>query len=406
MWDDLNRISPTSSERLGYPTQKPEALLHRIIETSSNEGDLVADFFCGSGTTAAVAEKLNRKWITTDLGRFAIHTTRKRLIGVQRELKEKGQDFRAFELLNLGKYERQFFLEELNEEQSAGKEAAYLGLILEAYQAQRVEGHRHLHARRGERWVHVGPLDVPVTERRVDDVVAECLKLGYTQVDVLGFEFEMGLNPRKIQESGDRGVRLRLRYIPKEVFDARAVKKGQVKFYDVSYLKVTASLEDPAPASPPAATKAVRITLRDFVTNYTQDDLDRVEDGLRNKGSQVVMENGQIIKLSKDKNGVLSRQLLTENWHDWIDYWSVDFNYDSKKEIINVPDGNGGFEPQCTGSYIFENEWQSFRTKHDRTLEFTSAPRTYDKPGKYRIMVKVVDILGVDTSQLLEMEVK
>ena len=152
--------------------------------------------------------------------------------------------------------------------------------------------------------------------------------------------------------------------------------------------------------------KTVTVTLRDFVTNYTQDDLESVEDSLRKKGSQVVMENGQIIKLSKDKNGVLTRQLLTEDWRDWIDYWSVDFNYDSKKEIINVPDGKGGFEPQWTGGYIFENEWQSFRTKQDRSLEFTSAPRIYDEPGTYRIMVKVVDILGVDTSQLLEVTVK
>ncbi len=83
---------------------------------------------------------------------------------------------------------------------------------------------------------------MPVTERRVDEVLEECLKLGYTQVDVLGFEFEMGLIPRKVQESQERGVRLRLRYIPKEVFDPRAVKKGQVKFYDVNYLKATASL--------------------------------------------------------------------------------------------------------------------------------------------------------------------
>ncbi len=120
--------------------KKPEALLERIIQASSNEGDLVADFFCGSGTTAAVAEKLNRKWIITDLGRFAIHTTRKRLIGVQRELKDAGKDFRAFELLNLGKYERQFFLKELGEDRNASKESAYLGLILEAYQAQPVRG--------------------------------------------------------------------------------------------------------------------------------------------------------------------------------------------------------------------------------------------------------------------------
>ena len=87
LWDDVGRIGNTSSERLGYPTQKPEALIERIIKASSNEGDLIADFFCGSGTTAAVAEKLGRKWITSDLGKFAIHTTRKRLIGVQRHLK-------------------------------------------------------------------------------------------------------------------------------------------------------------------------------------------------------------------------------------------------------------------------------------------------------------------------------
>ena len=100
----------SGSEGLAYPTQKPEALLERIIKASSNEGDLVADFFCGSGTTAAMVEKLGRKWIATDLGKFAIHTTRKRLIGVQRQLKADGKDYRAFEILNLGKYERQHYI--------------------------------------------------------------------------------------------------------------------------------------------------------------------------------------------------------------------------------------------------------------------------------------------------------
>ena len=79
----------------------------RIIRSVERRGRLVADFFCGSGTTAAVAEKLDRKWIATDLGKFAIHTTRKRLIQVQRERKAKDETFRAFEVLNLGRYERQ-----------------------------------------------------------------------------------------------------------------------------------------------------------------------------------------------------------------------------------------------------------------------------------------------------------
>ena len=90
--------------------RSPTALLERIIGASSNEGDLVADFFVGSGTTAAVAEKMGRKWICTDLGKFGVHTTRKRLIGVQRELKAAEKSFRAFEVLNLGRYERQAYL--------------------------------------------------------------------------------------------------------------------------------------------------------------------------------------------------------------------------------------------------------------------------------------------------------
>ena len=91
MWSDIFVINSQAKERVNYPTQKPEALLERIIKASSNEGDLVADFFCGSGTTAAVAEKLGRKWIACDLGKFAIHTTRKRMIQVQRQLKAAKQ---------------------------------------------------------------------------------------------------------------------------------------------------------------------------------------------------------------------------------------------------------------------------------------------------------------------------
>jgi len=108
VWE-IKALTTSSNDRLGYDTQKPEELIYRLIEASSNEGDLIADFFCGSGTTAAVAEKLGRKWIAADLGKFAIHTTRKRMIGVQRNLKAEGKNYRAFEILNLGKYERQHY---------------------------------------------------------------------------------------------------------------------------------------------------------------------------------------------------------------------------------------------------------------------------------------------------------
>lgn len=79
-WDDIKLIQPSSDESLGYPTQKPEELMERIIKASSNEGDIVADFFCGCGTTIAAAQKLNRKWIGADISHLAIRLIQKRLV--------------------------------------------------------------------------------------------------------------------------------------------------------------------------------------------------------------------------------------------------------------------------------------------------------------------------------------
>lgn len=382
-------------KRTGYPTEKPWALLERIIKASSNEGDLIADFFCGSGTTAAVAEKLNRKWITTDLGRFSIHTARKRLIGVQREMQNGGQDFRAFEILNLGKYERQFFMDDLTNGKRKAKEVLYVDLILEAYKAKRIDGHSALHGQKSGRFVHVGPLDVPVTQSRLVDIFEECRKNLYTQVDVLGFEFEMGLTPQFIQELKEKGVSITLKYIPKDVFDKRAVEKGQVKFFDVAYLNTKEKING----------KSITIELTDFVTHYTQDDIEELQQSMK-AGSKVVIEDGQIIKVEKDKNGIITKTILTKDWHDWIDYWAIDFNYEDKKEIIKIKNESGETEEQWTGNYLFENEWQSFRTKKNPTLEFTSISYEYKKAGKYKVMVKVVDILGIDTSKIIEVNIK
>lgn len=393
VWE-ISVINSQADERIGYPTQKPEALLERIIKASSNEGNLIADFFCGSGTTAAVAEKLGRKWITTDLGRFSVHTTRKRMIGIQRELQESGKDFRAFEILNLGKYERQFFMDDLTNGKLKAKEDLYVDLILEAYKAKRIEGHKTLHGSKAGRFINVGPLDVPVTQSRLLDIFEECRQKLYTQVDVLGFEFEMGLTPQFIQELKEKGVSITLKYIPKDVFDKRAVEKGQAKFYDVAYLNTKEKING----------KIVTIELSDFVTHYSQDDIEDIQQSMR-AGSKVVIEDGQIVKVEKDKNGIITRTVLTENWYDWIDYWAIDFNYEDKKEIIKVHNEKGEVEEKWTGNYLFENEWQSFRTKKNPKFEFTCTPYEYDKSGKYKIMVKVVDILGIDTSKILEVKI-
>lgn len=385
-------IASTDSQRVGYPTQKPEALLERIIKASSNEGDLVGDFFCGSGTTAAVAEKLGRKWITCDLGRFAIHTTRKRLIGVQRELCSAGKDYRAFEVLNLGKYERQFFMDDIcksignirNEEQ-------YINLILEAYKAKRIDNAPLLHGIKGDRFVHIGALDMPVTQTRLGDLFEECRKQMVMAVDVLGFEFEMGLTPQYIQKLKEQGVDFRLKYIPRDVFDRRAVERNQVHFYDVAYLDAQCKV----------ANRSLTVSLSNFVSNYTQDDLDDVE--VKAGRSRIVIDGGMIIKKEVSKDGVVTETILTENWHDWVDYWAIDYNYEDKREIICTKDMETGEEHETwTGNYIFENEWQSFRTKQSPMLELTAPPHLYDRPGRYKIMVKVVDILGIDTSKVIE----
>lgn len=394
VWD-IQILGSRDVERTGYATQKPEKLLERVITASSKEGDLVADFFGGSGTTAAVAEKLGRKWITCDLGRFGIHTTRKRMIGVQRELKAAGKDYRAFEVLNLGKYERQFFMDNLVNGARKKKEQAYLNLILQAYQAQPAESFTHLHGRKAGRLVHVGPLDVPVTKQRVLEIFEECKTKLITKVDVLGFEFELGLLPNVFDELREQGVDMVAKYIPKDVFDPRAVEKGQVKFFDVAYLNAKAIVKK----------RTVTIELTDFVTRYTQDDLEEVEKQLK-KGAKVVIENGQIIKLSKDKDGFTTRTKLTERWQDWVDYWAIDFNFRDKKEVIRLKQEDGTIKEQWTGNYLFENEWQSFRTRKDPTLEYTSIEHEYPAAGKYQVMVKVIDILGVDTSRVLEVVVK
>ena len=427
-WEDIPQLNQISKDRTGYPTQKPSGILERIIKASSNEGDLVADFFCGSGTLAAVAEKLGRKWICADLGKFAIHTTRKRMIGVQRQLKADGKAYRAFEVLNLGKYERQHFVginpslrEEEQQQQLAAKEAAFLDLILKAYRAEKLEHFAAFHGKKAGRLVAVGPVNLPVTRLFVEEIILECRKHHITKVDILGFEFEMGLFPNVLDEARSKGIDIAPKYIPAEVFDKRAVERNQVVFHDVAFIEVKPHVK--AGQKNQLATVAVELT--DFSVFYSQDSIATAEAALsanKKGGIRVVVEQGQVVKVSRNTDGAVNREVLTRHWTDWVDYWSVDFDFESKREIIRVkselsPDqqpslqGMGdtqqklvGWEEQWTGDYVFENEWQSFRTKKDRSLELTSVAHECP-PGRHKIAVKVVDIFGNDTMTIVEVMV-
>lgn len=419
LWTDkkVQAINSWHQEDASYPTQKPEALIERLMLASSNEGDLVGDFFMGSGTTLAVAEKLGRKWIGSDMGKFSIHTARKRMINVQRQLKNENKNYRAFEILNLGRYERQHYVgvnanlrDEEREAVIAKKEREFVALITKAYKAEPVQGFKTFHAKRAARLVAIGPINLPVSSLLIDSIVNEAIEKGITKVDVLGFEFEMGLSPAAQDEAKGKGVDIALKYIPKDVFDKRAIEKEQVVFHDVSYIEVKPLIKG----------KTIAIELTDFSVFYSQANLDQLSAELKPGGSKVEVIDGQIYKISKEKeSGIVHRDQLTKSWTDWVDYWSVDFNFESRKEIIRkaktIPEQvnlNGEtdenkldleqYEEIWTGDYVFENEWQSFRTRKDRKIELVSVYNEYVGKGRYKIAVKVVDIFGNDTTKVIE----
>jgi len=415
-WDDIPIIRHNSPDNVDYPTQKPEKLLYRIIDSVTKEGDLVADFFAGSGTTLAVAEKLGRKWIGSDLGKFSIHTIRKRMIDVQRQLKKEGKPYRAFEILNIGKYERQYYVgvnpnlrDEEKKKQLQQKEAEFVDLILKAYQAQPITNFNTFSGKKNNRFVAIGPIDFPVSRLFVEEVLKESLNKKITKVDVLGFEFEMGLSPNIQEEAKLKGIDLALKYIPREVFDKRAIEKNEIVFYDLSYVEL----------KPHFKGDQIAIELTDFSVFYNQDSIKNVEESLKNESTKIVVDNGKIIKISKDKSGNTTKELLTKSWIDWIDYWSIDFNYEKRKELIyiekekkytkdnklHLDEYKTEYEQAWTGDYIFENEWQSFRTKKNKKIE-TMSPLKKCEKGKRKIAIKVVDILGNDTLKVIDVDIK
>lgn len=341
LWEDIPPVNSQAQDRTGYRTQKPDALLQRIIETSSNRTDLVLDCFVGSGTTAVVAEKLERRWIAADLGRFAIHTTRKRMLSVP--------NVRPFVVQNLGKYERQVWQAAEFGEKAQERTVAYRRFILDVYRAKQIEGYAWLHGIKQGRLVHVGTVDSPVTVADVKQVAAEFGRAVGTgedapttkSVDVLGWDFAFEINETAKQTANAAGLDVHFWRIPREVLDKRAVEQGDVKFFELAALSVDVSRKK----------RDVTLQLRDFVIP-TDDVPDEV-------------------------------QRAITDWSQWIDYWAVDW------------DNRGD---------TFHNEWQTYRTRKEPALQKT-ASHEYEAAGTYQVVVKVIDILGNDTTKSLKVEV-
>ncbi len=323
-WTDI----PGYSFSTGYPTENSEQVLERVILASSKKGDVVADFFGGSGTTAAVAEKLDRRWITCDIGRFSIHTMRKRLLEIP--------TCQPFEVLNLGKYERQQWISE----NTKGDYNSYILFILQLYGSKPLDNFSFIHGKKGSKAVHIGPIDSPILKEEIWNALKECKSAGFGDLDILGWEWELGLNDSIIKEAKDEfNVSLALKVIPREVMDKRATDAGDVKFYELAYLK--ANLE--------AKKLNVKVKLDKFI----------------------IPNVDELPKEIKEK---------VKSWMDYIDYWAVDWDF------------NG----------TFHNEWQTYRTKKDSKLELETPLHEYNKKGKRKIQIKVIDIFGNDTSTVKE----
>ena len=204
----------------------------------------------------------------------------------------------------------------------------------------------------------------------------------------------MGLFPNIQDESRKLGVDLSFKYIPRDIFDKRAVESGQVKFHDVAYVEVIVH----------KVKNYVQIELSDYSVGYQQDSISNAEKELGKAGSKIVVDNGQVVKLSKDKEGIVKREVLTKNWSDWIDYWAIDWDFSNRKEIVNFKnDITGEMESKWTGDYIFENEWQSFRTRSNRKIEMISVKAEMPL-GVRKIAIKVVEIFGNDTMKIVEVD--
>ncbi len=342
IWIDINLPNPMANERLDYATQKPEALLERIIKASSNDGDLVLDCFCGSGTTAATAEKLGRRWITCDLGRFAIHTARKRLLAIE--------NVKPFTVQNLGKYERQQWMnaEFDHPENRIAQERAYRRFILDLYHAQPLDGYAWLHGAKAGRMAHVGSVDAPVTVEDIKQTILEFWKIvgkdaaiQTNGLDFLGWDFAFDVNETAKQFAASNNVDIACKKIPREVLEKKAVEQGDIKFYELASLTIAAN----------TGKKQATITLENFI--IPPDDV------------------------PPDVQGKIT------HWSQWVDYWAVDWNYRDD---------------------TFHNEWQSYRAKQRPDLEL-SASHAYEQAGKYVVLVKVIDILGNDTTKAIEVVV-
>ncbi|MBQ8347318.1 MAG: site-specific DNA-methyltransferase [Alphaproteobacteria bacterium] len=349
IWDDIYQVGKTGKERLNYATQKPEALLERIIKASSNENSIVADFFGGSGTTAAVAEKLGRRWITSDLGKPACMIMRKRLVD---------NEAKPFLFQSVGDYQREIFASSREFKRIGDLARVVLNLFgalpfpddgAPANLGQLKESRTLVYADSPNKITTAGTLKKALALR-------QSFMGGWRKVIVLGwqFSFDIGRALRDI----DR-LELEVLVIPPDLMDMLKSKKvnlldpSKIRFASLQYLTIK-----PPVVAPAAKPDEQEITVA--LDNY------------------VLLSPDTLPLDAKNKEKI--QEIVANNPLDLIEYWSIDPDYDGE---------------------TFVSKWQDYRENTQNDSDAYRVSRTakliVPKKEHRKICVKAVDVFGLES---------
>ena len=352
VWD-IGVIAPIAKERVDYGTQKPERLVERIIEGVTSQGDLVADFFSGSGTTAAVAERTSRRWITSDLGKPALMIARKRLVD---------QESDPFLYQEIGDYQVEQARSAFGRKYRVGDLAR---IILDLYGALPLDPAENVNGSLGrvpgESTLVLADSPARMTNlatlRRAQSYRDSKLG-GFDNVIVLGWNFPAGIG-QEVRDLNDD--RLEVRVIPPDLID-RLKKKGKnnlisnVVFSTLQYLEA------------------------EIIATYPREDHDEAVVQLQN---YVLLSPESINIRSEDREYI--QQLMNEEPLTLIEYWSVDPDYDGE---------------------VFRSTWQDYRgNMANDGDQYRVVPTTtvrVPRDGTRRICVRAVDVFGLESEVVLE----
>lgn len=424
LWDDIPPVNPMAIERLGYPTQKPVALLERIIRASCPQGGIVLDCFMGSGTTCEAAERLGRSWIGIDNGKYAIHLARKRLIQLHGQPKpaEKIQydyaecsacknierkekplksretfQVRPFTVENMGVYQRAELWQDFQSQKSV-----YRDEMIKVFGGTPGGVGQFLHGRKDGQWVHVGPLDGAVSVTQIWSIAREASRTDTKAVTVLSADFDTLSVGDKDTIKQKTGVQVTIRVIPVSAIDE---VRRRIEIARVGGDRAVESMAIPAFYAPLSILLDVKTTGRIVHVTLERCEID-IQSFIQSQRPLLKpLVEGMSANARKkaqaehEKWAVREKELYTwlkkaDTWQKFIDFWAIDWDYGHRVGADEKP--------------IFETEWQSFRLRKGKgeveALTFT-AEFKYADAGQYRIAARVTDVFGNDGIATVSCEV-